>query len=245
MLKIRNLHAYYGEIEALKGIDLDVEEGKITCLVGSNGAGKSTLLKAISGMVHRTGSMIFDGKQELIQAKPREITKLGITHVPEGRLVFPGLTVEQNLETGTINWHGFFGRKPYDKDLEEVYDLFPRLCERKDQYAWSLSGGEQQMLAVGRAMMARPTVLMLDEPSMGLAPILVAEVFEKIIQINREQGMTILLVEQNARSAMKISDRCYVMDNGKILMSGNAKEMISDPKIIQAYFGGFAKNVKK
>ena len=153
--------------------------------------------------------------------------------------------VEQNLETGTINWHGFFGRKPYDKDLEEVYDLFPRLRERKDQYAWSLSGGEQQMLAVGRAMMARPTVLMLDEPSMGLAPILVAEVFEKIIQINREQGMTILLVEQNARSAMKISDRCYVMDNGKILMSGNAKEMISDPKIIQAYFGGFAKNVKK
>lgn len=238
MLEIKGLHASYGAIEALKGIDINVETSKITCLVGNNGAGKTTLLKAISGVVKRSGSIRLDGR-EMINKTSRELAKCGITHVPEGRLVFPGLTVEQNLETGTINWHGFFGRKPYDKELEEVYELFPRLRERRKQYAWSLSGGEQQMLAVGRALMARPKVLMLDEPSMGLAPILVAEVFEKIIQINREQNMTVLLVEQNARSAMKISDYCYVMDNGRILMSGAAKEMIHDERIIRAYFGGF------
>ena len=239
MLEIRGLHAGYGEIEALKGIDLSVEDGKIVCLVGSNGAGKTTLLKAISGVVKRSGSILLNGKEELVNRQPREIAKFGVAHVPEGRLVFPGLTVEQNLETGTISWHGFFGRKPYNKELEEVYELFPRLRERRNQYAWSLSGGEQQMLAVGRALMARPKVLMLDEPSMGLAPILVAEVFEKIIQINREQRMTVLLVEQNARSAMKISDYCYVMDNGTIRMSGNARELIHDERIIRAYFGGF------
>ena len=238
MLEIKGLHASYGAIEALKGIDINVETGKITCLVGNNGAGKTTLLKAISGVVKRSGSIQLDGK-EMISKNPRELAKYGITHVPEGRLVFPGLTVEQNLETGTISWHGFFGRKPYDKELEEVYQLFPRLRERRKQYAWSLSGGEQQMLAVGRALMARPKVLMLDEPSMGLAPILVAEVFEKIIQINREQKMTVLLVEQNARSAMKISDYCYVMDNGRILMSGPSKDLVNDERVIRAYFGGF------
>ena len=167
MLEIKGLHASYGTIEALKGIDINVEAGKITCLVGNNGAGKTTLLKAISGVVKRSGSVQLDGK-EMITRKPRELAKYGIAHVPEGRLVFPGLTVEQNLETGTINWHGFFGRKPYNKELDEVYELFPRLRERRKQYAWSLSGGEQQMLAVGRALMARPRVLMLDEPSMGL-----------------------------------------------------------------------------
>lgn len=238
MLEIKGLHASYGTIEALKGIDINVEAGKITCLVGNNGAGKTTLLKAISGVVKRSGSVQLDGK-EMITRKPRELAKYGIAHVPEGRLVFPGLTVEQNLETGTINWHGFFGRKPYNKELDEVYELFPRLRERRKQYAWSLSGGEQQMLAVGRALMARPRVLMLDEPSMGLAPLLVAEVFKKIIQINREQNMTVLLVEQNARSAMKISDYCYVMDNGRILMSGAARDLISDERVVRAYFGGF------
>ena len=238
MLEIKGLHASYGTIEALKGIDINVEAGKITCLVGNNGAGKTTLLKAISGVVKRSGSVQLDGK-EMITRKPRELAKYGIAHVPEGRLVFPGLTVEQNLETGTINWHGFFGRKPYNKELDEVYELFPRLRERRKQYAWSLSGGEQQMLAVGRALMARPRVLMLDEPSMGLAPLLVAEVFKKIIQINREQNMTVLLVEQNSRSAMKISDYCYVMDNGRILMSGAARDLISDERVIRAYFGGF------
>lgn len=238
MLEIKGLHASYGTIEALKGIDINVEAGKITCLVGNNGAGKTTLLKAISGVVKRSGSVQLDGK-EMITRKPRELAKYGIAHVPEGRLVFPGLTVEQNLETGTINWHGFFGRKPYNKELDEVYELFPRLRERRKQYAWSLSGGEQQMLAVGRALMARPRVLMLDEPSMGLAPLLVAEVFKKIIQINRKQNMTVLLVEQNARSAMKISDYCYVMDNGRILMSGAARDLISDERVIRAYFGGF------
>ena len=244
MLSIKGLHAYYGDIEALKGLDMEVQTGKITCLVGNNGAGKSTLLKSISGVVKTTGSILLDGKTELVSKSPREITRLNVIHVPEGRMVFPGLTVEQNLETGTINWHGFFGRKPYDKELEEVYTLFPRLRERSKQYAWSLSGGEQQMLAVGRALMARPSVLMLDEPSMGLAPLLVSEVVEKIIQINQERKMTILLVEQNARAAMRISDYCYVMDNGKILMAGDAKELISAERIIQAYFGGFKRGAK-
>jgi len=238
MLSVKNLHAYYGDIEALKGLTLEIKEGAITCLVGNNGAGKSTLLKAISGMVKRTGSITFDGSTEMIGKKPQEIAQNGIIHVPEGRLIFPGLTVEQNLETGTINWHGFFGNQPYDKELEEVYTLFPRLKERRNQYGWSLSGGEQQMLAVGRALMARPKVLMLDEPSMGLAPLLVTEVFEKIIQINHDSNMTVLLVEQNAKSAMKISDYCYVLDNGRIAMSGDAKELADNPDIIKAYFGG-------
>lgn len=237
MLKIKDLHSYYGAIEALKGIDMNIEKGKITCLVGNNGAGKSTLLKSISGMLKCTGSILYDGEHELVGKSPIYITKKGIAQVPEGRHVFPGLTVEQNLETGTISWHGFFGRKPYDQDMKEVFELFPRMEERRNQYAWSLSGGEQQMLAVGRALMARPDLLMLDEPSMGLAPKLVAEVFEKIVEINRTKGITVLLVEQNARSALRISDYAYVIENGHVVMSGTGKDLMHDERVINAYLG--------
>ena len=240
MLQIKNLKAYYGPIQALKGIDLEVEKGKITCLIGCNGAGKTTLLKAISGMLRREGSILLDGQVELVNKPPRFIARQGIIHVPEGRHIFPGLTVKENLETGTINWHGFFGRKPYDRELEEVYALFPRLKERQSQLGWSLSGGEQQMLAVGRALMARPKLLMLDEPSMGLAPLIIAELFEKIKEINTEQGIPILLVEQNARLALEISDYAYVIDGGRIILSGPSAELKHDPRVIDAYFGKFA-----
>lgn len=240
MLNIKDLHAYYGPIEALKGVNMTVEKGKITCLIGSNGAGKTTLLKSISGMIKHTGSITVNGIGEIIDKQPRYIAKKRIIHVPEGRHIFPGLTVRENLETGTINWHGFFGNKPYDKEIEEVYALFPRLEERKAQLGWSLSGGEQQMLAIGRAMMAKPDVLMLDEPSMGLAPIVVAELFEKIVQINKK-GTTILLVEQNARLALKISNYAYIIDSGKVILEGPSSELIHDPRVIEAYLGKFAK----
>ena len=241
MLKIKDLHSYYGAIEALKGVDLYVEDKKITCLIGSNGAGKSTLLRSISGSINVTGSIMFRGTTELIGMSPQKVAKQHITHVPEGRHVFPGLTVRENLEVGTINWHGFFGRKPYDKEMEEVFALFPRLKEREKQLAWSLSGGEQQMLAIGRALMSHPKVLMLDEPSMGLAPVVVAELFEKIIEINRT-GTTILLVEQNARLAMKVSDYTYVIDQGKISIEGESKTVKEDPRVIKTYLGKFAKS---
>ena len=239
MIKIQNLHAYYGPIEALKGIDLEAREGKITCLIGNNGAGKTTTLNSVSGMVKNKGSILLGGKEELIGKSPSYIAKLGITHVPEGRHIFPGLTVEENLETGTISWHGFFGRKPYDRELEEVYTLFPRLKERRKQLGWSLSGGEQQMLAIGRALMARPRVLMLDEPSMGLAPVIVAELFAKIIEINK-LGNTILLVEQNAKQALRISHYAYVIVRGSIDMQGESTVLRNDPRVTSAYLGHFS-----
>jgi len=239
MLKIRNLHSYYGAIEALKGIDIDVEEGKITCIIGSNGAGKTTLLKSISGVIKRTGSIML-GDKEIIACSPRKIAREGVTHVPESRHIFPGLNVEQNLETGTIPWHGFFSNKPYDKELKEVYELFPRLKERRNQLGWSLSGGEQQMLAIGRAIMSRPRILMLDEPSMGLAPMIISELFEKIVEINR-RGIPILLVEQNARLALNISHNAYVLDSGKIVLSGLSKDLRHDSRVIEAYFGNLGK----
>lgn len=240
MLEIKNLHAYYGPIEALKGIDLMIADGEITSLIGSNGAGKTTLLKSISGVVRRTGSILLNEKEELIEKKPGAIARKGIIHVPEGRHIFPGLTVEQNLETGTVNWHGFFGNKPYTKELEEVFDLFPRLKERRNQLGWSLSGGEQQMLAIGRAIMARPKILICDEPSMGLAPVVVAELFEKIVEINKKLSVPVLLVEQNARMVMKISKYTYVLDGGRILMHGESSELKDDPRIVEAYLGKIA-----
>ena len=238
MIKIENLHANYRQIEALHGLNLNIESGKITCLVGSNGAGKTTLLKSISGMVSCKGSILLDGKEELIGKNSVQIARMGISHVPEGRNVFPGLTVEENLITGTVSWHGLFGRGKFDEGLEEVYTLFPRLRERKNQLSWSLSGGEQQMLAIGRALMAKPKLLMLDEPSMGLSPIVTAEVFQKIQEINRN-GMTILLIEQNAKLAMKISDYTYVIVGGKNGLSGKSADLRNDPRITDAYLGKF------
>lgn len=234
MLKIKGLHAYYGSIEALSGIDMEAADG-ITCLIGSNGAGKSTLLSAISGMGNAKGSIELDGV-ELMGLKPQKIAKLGIAHVPEGRHVFPALSVEENLETGTITWHGYFSRKSIKEDLENVYELFPRLAERRKQGAWSLSGGEQQMLAMGRALMARPKFLLLDEPSMGLAPLVIKEMFDKIIEINK-QGTPVLLVEQNAKMALTVSQYAYVLERGKIIISGRSEDLRSDDRIVKAYLG--------
>ena len=240
MLKTQDLHAYYGPIEALKGIDITVKEGQIACLIGSNGAGKTTLLNAISGMIKTTGSISW-ANRELTKMSCTQIAKFGIMHVPSGRHVFPGLTVRENLEVGTINWRGPFGAPKFKEDLETVYALFPRLKERETQLAWSMSGGEQQMLAVGRALMGRPKILLLDEPSMGLAPVVVAELFEKIVDINRKLGMTILLVEQNTKIALKNSDYAYVIEEGKITMEGESIALRDDPRIRQAYLGKFAK----
>jgi branched-chain amino acid transport system ATP-binding protein len=231
MLKIRNLHAYYGPVEALSNVSLTIEEGKITCLIGANGAGKTTLLKAISGVISRTGSIEMKDLGELIDKKPSYMARHGIIHVPEGRHVFPGLSVHTNLESGAIAWRGFWGKKSCKEDFEEVYDFFPRLKERQNQLAWSLSGGEQQMLAIGRAMMARPKVLMLDEPSMGLAPI--------IVEINA-RGLPILLVEQNARLALEVSDNAYIIEGGRIRLSGKSSDLKADPRVVQAYLGKHA-----
>lgn len=239
MLKIENLHSCYGSIEAIKGIDVTVGDHDITAIIGSNGAGKTTLLKSISGVVKFSGNISFNG-QPLTGMNCRKIAGLGITHVPESRHCFPGLSVEENLETGTITWHGFFGNKSYASELEEVYELFPRLKERRKQLAWSLSGGEQQMLAIGRALMARPKLLLLDEPSMGLAPLIIEELFGKIIEINREKGIPILLVEQNARMALSISHEAYVIDNGIVVLSGKAAELKNDASVKNAYFGKLA-----
>jgi len=243
MIEIKNLHAYYGPIEALKGINLIIRDGEITSLIGSNGAGKTTLLKSISGMIRHTGTINLNGTN-IVDKRPGFITRQGIIHVPEGRHIFPGLTVEQNLETGTINWHGFFGKKPYTAELEEVFNLFPRLKERRKQLGWSLSGGEQQMLAIGRSIMARPKVLMLDEPSMGLAPVIVAELFEKIIEINRRMRVPVLMVEQNARMAMQISHYTYVLEGGKIIIEGKSAGVRDDPQVVEAYLGKLATQKK-
>ena len=237
MLKIRNLRAYYGQVEALKGIDLEIQDGSLTCIIGANGAGKTTLLKSITGIIRREGEIERNGKS-LMKASPKKVNAEGIIHVPEGRMVFPDLTVYQNLEVGTISWHGFIGNKKYDEDIERVYEMFPRLKERKDQFAWSLSGGEQQMLAIARGLMGRPKLLMLDEPSMGLAPLVIQELFEKIVEINR-QGISVLLIEQNARLALQVSDYAYVLSQGKVVMEGPAEQFRTDPRIAQTYMGNF------
>ena len=242
MLQIENLHAYYGAIEALKGIHLTVPDGKIVCLIGANGAGKTTTLKSISGMVKHTGKILLNG-EDITKARPNTVNKAGVIHVPEGRLVFPGLTVYQNLEVGTISWHGFLGRASYQEDIEKVFNLFPRLRERRDQQAWSLSGGEQQMLAIGRGLMARPKLLMLDEPSMGLAPLVIEEVFKKIKEIN-QQGISILLIEQNAKKALENSDYAYIIEQGEIRFEGNAKELENDERITKAYLGNFTRKTE-
>lgn len=235
MLSIQKLYANYGPIEALHGIDLEVNEKSIVCLIGSNGAGKTTLLKSISGMTQRRGQIEWNG-EDIIGYKSSYIARSGIMHVPEGRHVFPGLTVEENLEVGCVNCCGVFGRNKKNADFDYVYSMFPRLAERRKQLAWSLSGGEQQMLAIGRALMGKPKILLLDEPSMGLAPLVIEEMFEKIVEINN-QGLPILMVEQNARMALSISDYAYVLVRGRIDMQGSAKKLLHDEKIINSYLG--------
>ena len=234
MLKIENLCVSYGGIKALRGISLEVPDGKIVTLIGANGAGKSTTLRTISGLVKAdSGSITYDG-QELLGKPINKVLEAGIAQSPEGRRVFANLTVLENLKAGA---YLRTDRDGIEKDIKWVYELFPRLEERNWQLAGTLSGGEQQMLAVGRALMSRPKLLMLDEPSMGLAPILVEQIF-KIIQTLHEAGTTILLVEQNAQAALSIADRGYVLETGKIVTSGTGTELLASPEIKKAYLGG-------
>lgn len=232
MLKIDNLHAAYGGIKALRGVSLEVNEGEIVAVLGANGAGKSTLLKTISGVMKQTeGTIEFDG--EKVPRVPYQVVGKGIVHVPEGRQIFPNLTVYDNLMIGCFLRND---KDQIEKDLHQVYELFPRLLERKDQYGGHLSGGEQQMLAVARGLMANPKLMILDEPSLGLAPLIVNQIFEIVKEINR-RGTAILIVEQNAMKALKICDRAYLMATGVIEKSGKPDELRNDPELMKAYLG--------
>lgn len=234
MLKVNDINVYYGNIHALKGVSLDINQGEIVTLIGANGAGKSTLLKTLSGLLKpKTGEIVFEG-EHVAGKVPQLIVKRGISQVPEGRRVFANMSVEENLELGAYLRKD---RKGIQEDFEKIYQLFPRLLERKKQLSGTLSGGEQQMLAMGRALMARPRLLLLDEPSMGLAPLLVKTIFQIIEEINKT-GTTILLVEQNANMALSIADRAYVIETGKIVASGLAEELSASDQIRKAYLGG-------
>ena len=232
ILKVNNINVYYGAIHAIKGISFNVEEGEIVTLIGANGAGKSTTLNTISGLLRsKTGDISFMGSS-IAKMSPNKIVQNGLVMVPEGRRIFLGLTVEENLEMGA-----YTRPKSEIKDsMEQVYELFPRLKERRSQIGGTLSGGEQQMLAMGRALMAKPKLMMLDEPSMGLAPLFVDLIFEIIADLHKA-GSTILLVEQNAQAALSIADRAYVLETGKIVKTGLGSELISDPDIKKAYLG--------
>lgn len=231
VLELRDLHVFYGAIEALKGINLTVRRGEVVALLGANGAGKSTTLRTASGMIApREGQVLLHGER-VDGIKSHDLVRFGIGHVPEGRGVFSRMTVRENLQMGAYRF------KSVDKDdLDRVFTLFPRLGERKSQLGGTLSGGEQQMLAIGRALMGKPEVLLLDEPSMGLAPLIVQQIFEIIKEIN-EQGTTVLLVEQNASQALRMADRGYVLETGSVAMEGGAAELLSDPRVRAAYLG--------
>ncbi len=233
LLRIENLHTYYGHVHALKGIDLEVGEGEIVTLIGANGAGKSTTLRTISGLVRpREGRIEFNG-HVLNHVPAHRIVQMGVCHVPEGRRIFTTLTVMENLMMGAYTVKD---ERTIQENLRRVFDLFPRLAERKNQLGGTLSGGEQQMLTIGRALMARPKLLLLDEPSLGLAPMLVKAIFETIREINA-RGTTILLVEQNARAALKIAHRAYVLETGRVVLSGPARELMQDERVRKAYLG--------
>ena len=235
LLKVEALQVAYGHIEAVKGIDFELEEGRITTLVGANGAGKSTTLLALSGLVKKAAGRVLLAGQDVTALSPHRIVGAGMVQVAEGRATLTTLTVRENLELGAYTRRE--GRGERAGDLERVFALFPRLKERADGLAGNLSGGEQQMLAIGRALMARPRVLLLDEPSMGLAPIIVQDIFRTLREIN-QAGLTIFLVEQNVRQALKIADRAYVLETGRIVMSGTGRELLGDPKVQDAYLGG-------
>jgi branched-chain amino acid transport system ATP-binding protein len=234
MLRILDIHTSYGNIQALKGVTIEVSEGEIITLIGANGAGKTTTLMSISGVVPpRSGSIFFQG--EPIHGKsPEEIVALGLVQVPEGRRIFPGLTVTENLDMGAYLRRD---KAAIRSDLARIFDLFPILAERKSQTGGTLSGGEQQMLAIGRALMARPSLLLLDEPSLGLAPLVVRRIFEVIRQINREEGTTVFLVEQNANLALKVAHRGYVLENGVVTLSDTASALAENDGVRKAYLG--------
>lgn len=234
MLEVKNLSVHYGMIQAVRNVDFTVNEGEIVSLIGANGAGKSTILKTLSGLIHPSEGEILYLGENIASTSAKKIVEKGLVQVPEGRHVFPGLTVKENLELGA------FLRKDKEgiqKDMEAVFERFPILKERKDQDAQTLSGGEQQMLAMGRALMSRPKLLLLDEPSMGLAPIFIREIF-KIIQEIQKTGTTVLLIEQNAKMALSISNRAYVLETGSVVLSGTGQELLESDEIQKAYLGG-------
>lgn len=234
LLELRDVHTYYGQIHALKGVSLEVNEGEVVTLIGSNGAGKSTTLRTISSILRpRRGDVLLQGKS-MLGVPPHKVVAAGIGHVPEGRGVFPKLTVLENLEMGA---YLLKDHHEIERRMANVFTLFPRLRERVRQAGGTLSGGEQQMLAIGRALMQQPHIMLLDEPSMGLAPLLVEEIFNIIQRLNSEQGTTILLVEQNAQAALQVADRAYVLETGQITVSGPAEELLHDSRIIDAYLG--------
>ena len=236
LLSIEDVHTYYGSIQALKGVDLEIREGEIVSLIGANGAGKSTLMMTVCGSPQaRSGRIVFDG-QDIAQMPTHDIMHLGLAQSPEGRRIFPRMTVRENLQMGAlINDFAHF-----DEDLEKVYALFPRLKERASQRGGTLSGGEQQMLAIARALMSRPRLLLLDEPSLGLAPLIVRQIFSAIEALNREGGLTVFLVEQNAYHALKLAARGYVMVNGRVTLSGTGAELLASPEVKAAYLEGGA-----
>ncbi len=232
LLEIRDLVVSYGAIKAVKGISFDVDRGELVTLIGANGAGKSTIMKSVSGIVRpQSGTITFDGKPIQGQSSHR-IVQMGLCQVPEGRQIFPKMSIQENLDMGAYTRTG-----AYSQDIEEMYDMFPVLRERRRQMAGTLSGGEQQMLAVARAMMAHPKLLMLDEPSLGLAPLIVQDIFGMLKRI-RAAGTTILLVEQNARMALGISDRAYVMETGRIVLTGTGNELLHNDRVIEFFLGG-------
>jgi len=234
MLKVEDINVYYGSIHAIKGVSFSVNKGEIVTLIGANGAGKSTTLNTVSGLLRsKTGSITFNG-QDLGKIPPHKIVSMGLAQVPEGRRVFLSMTVQENLEMGAYTQKK---GDDIDAELEKVFERFPRLKERRRQIAGTLSGGEQQMLAMGRALMSKPELLMLDEPSMGLSPILVDQIFDIVKELNK-QGTTILLVEQNAQMALSVADRGYVLETGKIVTSASAKELLNDNAVKKAYLGG-------
>jgi branched-chain amino acid transport system ATP-binding protein len=234
MLEVTGVHAHYGNIEALHGVSVRVERGEIVTIIGANGAGKSTLLMTICGRPKPSaGDIVFDG-QRLNELQPHEIVGRGIAQAPEGRRIFPSMSVLENLQMGAVPTNGAH----FEEDVGQVFALFPRLQERQHQRGGTLSGGEQQMLCIGRALMARPRMLLLDEPSLGLAPILVKQIFEAIVEINRDRGLTILLVEQNAYQALKIAHRGYVLATGRVVLEGTGRELLANPEIRAAYLEG-------
>ena len=244
MLRLKNINTYYGKVHALKNISLHLAEGEIVPLIGANGAGKTTILNTISGVTPAAAGELQFNKETISALAPDRIVKLGISQVPEGRQVFKPLSVEDNLELGAyLRYRNREGKDTIHKDMEQIFTLFPRLEERRRQLAGTMSGGEQQMLAIGRALMAKPRMLLLDEPSMGLAPLVVQEIFKVLAQLRQEHGTTILLVEQNAKAALKLADRGYVLETGKVILEGQADELLENAEVKRAYLGKDKKEI--
>lgn len=244
MLRVKNVNTYYGKVHALKNVTLHLDQGEIVALIGANGAGKTTMLNTLSGVCPpEAGSIQFLG-QSIASMAPDRVVKIGISQVPEGRQVFKGLTVADNLEMGAyLRFRGREGKDLIRQDMRHIYELFPRLEERKKQMAGTLSGGEQQMLAIGRALMAKPKLLLLDEPSMGLAPLVVQEIFTVIERLRKDEGTTVLLVEQNAKAALKMADRGYVLETGKVILEGMSSELLENKEVQRAYLGKEKKEI--